>query len=81
MSSRLQRWALTLSQYDYNIVHVKGTDNVPSDFLSRLPIPQTENIEEPAELVLMLEHLTDRGISCEDIKKHVSENIIQRLLA
>jgi hypothetical protein len=32
---RLGRWALRLQQYDYNMVHRKGKDNVVADYLSR----------------------------------------------
>ena len=33
---RLQRWAVFLSGYDFEIKHLKGADNVPADSLSRL---------------------------------------------
>ena len=35
-ASRLQRWAVFLSGYDFEIKHLKGADNVPADSLSRL---------------------------------------------
>ena len=40
-SHRIQRWALKLSQFDYKFVYSKGSENVHSDFLSRLPLPET----------------------------------------
>eukprot|EP00117_Sycon_ciliatum_P011888 scpid44158/ scgid13167/ Uncharacterized protein K02A2.6 len=39
VAARLQRWAVFLASYDYSIEHVKGTDNVTADCLSRLPQP------------------------------------------
>jgi hypothetical protein len=36
--ARIQRWALILSAYQYEIKFRKGTENVPADVLSRLPI-------------------------------------------
>lgn len=36
-AARMQRWAIILSAYDYNIIHRKGTDLVEADALSRLP--------------------------------------------
>ena len=38
-AARLQRWALILSMYDYQIEFVSGSQNVPADVLSRLPSP------------------------------------------
>ena len=34
-SAKLTRWALSLSRYNITIHHIKGTDNVVADFLSR----------------------------------------------
>lgn len=36
--ARLVRWALELSEYDFEIKHRKGTKNKNADALSRLPI-------------------------------------------
>ena len=38
-SSRLQRWAVKLQAYDYDLEHVPGTENGNADALSRLPVP------------------------------------------
>jgi hypothetical protein len=34
-NSRLMRWALNLQPYCFHIVHIKGSDNVGADYLSR----------------------------------------------
>ena len=34
-SAKLTRWALSLTRYDLCVHHIKGTDNVSADFLSR----------------------------------------------
>ena len=39
--ARIQRWALTLSTYDYQIKFKAGTENANADLLSRLPLPET----------------------------------------
>ncbi|XP_060881762.1 uncharacterized protein K02A2.6-like [Metopolophium dirhodum] len=36
-SGRIQRWALYLSEFDYQVLHIKGNDNKVADGLSRLP--------------------------------------------
>lgn len=36
-ASRLQRWAIYLSSFDYTIRYIKGKDNSRADCLSRLP--------------------------------------------
>lgn len=38
---RLQRWAIMLAAFDYDIKHVAAKDNVLADALSRLPLPET----------------------------------------
>ena len=45
-SARMQRWALVLSGYDYDIKHRRGEDNVQADMLSRLPVDGPETADE-----------------------------------
>ena len=40
-ASRLQRWAIILSEYDFDLQHIHGKENVVADCLSRLPRPLT----------------------------------------
>ena len=44
-AQRLQRWALLLAAYDYDLQFVTSKQNVLADALSRLPEPVTENDE------------------------------------
>lgn len=46
VSNRLSRWALTLSSYDYTIVHQKGKDNITADLLSRFPLDDKSKSQE-----------------------------------
>ena len=39
---RLQRWAVILSAYDYELKYRKGSDIILADFLSRNPLSQTD---------------------------------------
>ena len=41
VAARLQRWALTLSAYNYKIEHRSGANNGNADALSRKPLVQT----------------------------------------
>ena len=68
-SARIQRWALTLAAYQYNIVYKKGSDIGNADGLSRLPLPsQPQNVPIPNELVLLVEHLNCGPVTATQIK-------------
>ena len=57
-SGRLQKWALTLTAYDYSIQYREGSKNANADALSRLPLPSTvRDVPIPAEVVHLMEHL------------------------
>ena len=63
VAARLQRWAVILASYDYTIEHIKGTENVMADFLSRLPAPVSAEAE--AALIHAVNEFT--GDPCGDI--------------
>lgn len=37
-AGKLQRWAVLLTGFDYEIIHIKGSTNSVADGLSRLPL-------------------------------------------
>ncbi|UYV80793.1 K02A2.6-like [Cordylochernes scorpioides] len=45
IANRLHRWALTLSNFSFEIKYKKGKDNIIPDFLSRFPEFQESNLE------------------------------------
>lgn len=44
-ASRLQRWAIFLSGFNYTIEYIKGTDNQPADYLSRSPLGHSNGLQ------------------------------------
>ena len=55
---RIQRWALTLSSYEYEISYKAGQTNGNADGLSRLPLPvMPDSVPLPGETILLMEHL------------------------
>ena len=72
-SARIQRWALTLRAYDYDIVFKLGSQNANADVLSRLPL--TNNLDSgppPHETVLLLQNLQLTPVTAAQIKSWAS---------
>ena len=74
-SARVQRWALTLSGYQYSIVHRPGDQMGNADGLSRLPQP-TQNIStpQPFETVLLMERLNSSLVTATHIREWTSRD-------
>ena len=59
-SPRVQRWAIVLAGYDYELCFRRGEDNGSVDCMSRLPLPQTiseSSVIVPGSTVLTLQQL------------------------
>ena len=67
-SARIQRWALKLSQFNYEFKYSKGSINIHADCLSRLPLADTVEECEPYEIVFMLDSLEKLPVTCEQIR-------------
>ena len=69
-SARIQRWALTLGMYEYELIHKSGATHGNADALSRLPLPgsASEETPQPAEMVLLFEELQKGPVTAEQIK-------------
>ena len=50
LTPKLMRWALTLQEYDFQIVYGPGKDNVIADALSRLEIGDPRSVNEYREI-------------------------------
>ena len=68
-SARVQRWALTLSAYNYTVQYVPGKDNANADVFSRLPLSvQPKEVPMPQELVYLLEGLEISPVTVNQIR-------------
>lgn len=69
-SARIQRWALTLSAYDYSIIYKPGKEHANADLLSRLPLPDTiTDVPLPGETVLLMETLQTSPVTADQIRR------------
>ena len=69
-SARIQRWALTLSAYDYGIEYRPGDKHSNTDVLSRLPLPESvRETPQPGEMVLLMESLQSSPVNANQIKR------------
>ncbi|CAC5366937.1 unnamed protein product [Mytilus coruscus] len=67
-AARIQRWALTLSAYEYKIVYKEGKKNSNADALSRLPLNREGKTEVPAEMIMLMDHMDFTPVTAQQIK-------------
>ena len=69
-SARIQRWALTVSNYQYHMEYRPVTSICHADGLRRLPRPDTPGrVTVPEEVVLALTTMNDTPITAEHIAR------------
>ncbi len=70
-SARLQRWALTLSAYDYKLIYKPGCCHGNADAFSRLPLPEEpKETPVPPDITVALDHVSSETLVCaEQIKE------------
>ena len=82
-SARIQRWALTLAAYQYNIRYKSGSTLNNADAFSRLPQPVTISADNcfPADLVHLIFHLEATSINAGKIKDWTAKDpLLARVL-
>jgi hypothetical protein len=68
-SSRIQRWALTLAAYRYQLVYRRGVANSNADGFSRLPLPdKPTSTPAPADYVFVMDHLESTPVNSDKIR-------------
>ncbi len=70
-SPRVQRWALTLSAYEYKLKYKPGPEHANADAFSRLPLPdQPSDVPVPEEVTAAIRHMdTVTLVSASHIKR------------
>ena len=67
-SACIQRWALTLSAYNYQIQYKAGKSNSNADALRRLPLPDAPStVPLPGENIFLMDTLESSPVSATDI--------------
>ena len=68
-SPRVQRWALTLAAYEYEIQYKAGRMNGNVDALSRLPLPEMPDVTPiPGDTIKLMEHLEEIPLQSNKIR-------------
>lgn len=79
-ASRLQRWAHTLSGFNYSIQYVKGKDN-QADMFSRLPLNEVDSLNESANYLNFIGKGSDLPLQYNHIRNVTkTDKILCRVL-
>lgn len=70
-AARIQRWALILAGYEYEILYKKGKKNGNADCLSRLPLKESVDLPLPGESILLIEHLNSTPVYAENCRMDI----------
>ena len=68
-SDRLQRWALIMQDYEYELVYRPGTSIVNADMLSRLPLKETVEVPVWEPVLNLLQHMKEGPVTASMIKE------------
>ncbi|CAI6356579.1 unnamed protein product [Macrosiphum euphorbiae] len=68
-AARLQRWAIILAAYNYEIVFKKGECNSNADGLSRLPLESKESVDNECCLVSVVASFEEKLLTFKNIEQ------------
>ena len=71
-ASRLIRWSLTLSAYNYELLYRSGDANANADVLSRLPLPETTYEFTPNDIHMV--ELERAPVNANEVRKHTMKD-------
>ena len=84
-ANRLQRWAVTLSAFNYDLQYVQGKDNVVADSLSRLPITTASDRlgdTQSHTCTLLNMRISDLPLTKRELRKEtVRSSLLSRVIA
>ncbi len=75
-AARMQRWALILAGYQYNIVYRKAEENANADAMSRLPANPSESDTENEDGIFQTTYLDELPIWSEDIERETRHDTL-----
>ncbi|PIK39593.1 hypothetical protein BSL78_23568 [Apostichopus japonicus] len=76
-AARMQRWALILAGYQYEIVYRTSTQNANADLLSRLPLQdKLTQITDPDECYVFSTVVDQLPVTAETIAKATNKDIV-----
>lgn len=76
-SPRVQRWALFLSAYDYDLQYREGKKHANADGLSRLPLSNTVTyVPTPGDTILVMDNPDSTPVKAEDIARWTSDDTL-----
>ncbi|XP_037037375.1 uncharacterized protein K02A2.6-like [Bradysia coprophila] len=73
-AGRLQRWALYLANFTFDIEHIKGRDNAIADFLSRFPTEESDDGVPDVCYVNFLTTTAENLVDCEIVRKEAAKD-------
>ena len=77
-AARMQRWALTLAAYTYDVEYRRAEEIPMADFLSRLPVQEEQeeliNVKDEASVCFLEQLDRMKPLTCEDIRRATSRD-------
>jgi len=72
-SPRVQRWAITLAAYDYQLKHKPGKEN-GADGLSRLPLKTDSLSYVPEDVDMLFAIIDNSNVNIDDVKRETQKD-------
>ena len=74
LPSRIIKWSLLMSSYDYSIIYKPGTNIVAADVMSRPPLYDNLQVLTPGCIIHLMNHLDDTTVNSADICRCTSKD-------